>query len=108
MNTTLFSVSEPKTSTVFSSYIPSIHSRPIKCLGWIIDGSITGRNSLDELEKKLITGLHIIEKSFNGTEKLWILQYILIPRIQWPLPIYEVPVSYATKLEQFPHSSENG
>ena len=101
MNATPFSVSEPKNSTDFSSYIPSIHSRPIKFLGRIIDGSISDRNSLDELENKLVTGLGIIDKSFfNGTQKLWILQHLLIPRIQWPLLVYEVPISHATKLKQ--------
>ena len=101
MNTTPFSVSQPKNSTDFSCCIPSIHSRPIKFLGRIIDGSISDRNSLDKLEKKLNTGLGIVDKSvFNGTQKLWILHQILIPRIQWPLLIYEVPISRATKLEQ--------
>ena len=37
---------------------------------------------------------------FTGTQKLWILQHLLIPRIQWPLLIYEVPISSAFKLEQ--------
>ena len=75
MNTTPFSVSEPKNSTDFSSYIPSIHFRPIIFLGRIIDSSISDRNSVDELEKKLITGLGIIDKSFfNGPQKLLILQ----------------------------------
>ena len=101
MNTTPFSVSEPENSIDFSSCIPFIHSRPIKFLGCIIDGSISDMNSLDELEKKLNTGLGIIDKSFfNGTQKWWILQHILIPRIQWPLLIYEVLISHATKLEQ--------
>ena len=100
MNTTPFSVSESKNSTDFSSYIPSIHSKPIKFLGQIIDSSISDRNSLDELEKKLVTSLGIIDKSFfNGTQKLWILQH-LIPRIQWPLLFYEVPICHAIKLEQ--------
>ena len=33
-------------------------------------------------------------------QKLWILQHLLIPRIQWPLLIYEIPISLAFKLEQ--------
>ena len=75
MNTTPFSVSEPKNSADFSSYIPSIHFGPIIFLGRIIDSSISDRNSVDELEKKLITGLGIIDKSFfNGPQKLLILQ----------------------------------
>ena len=44
MNTMPFSASKPKNSTDFSSYIPSIHPRPIKFLGRIIDGSISDRN----------------------------------------------------------------
>ena len=71
MNTTPFSVSEPQTSTDFPFYVPSIHSRPIQFLGRITDDSISDRNLLDELEKKLVTGLAIIDKSFfNGSQKL--------------------------------------
>ena len=45
--------------------------------------------------------LGIIDKSFfKGTQKLWILEHVLIPRIQWPLLVYEVPISHATQLEQ--------
>ena len=84
-----------------SSSIPSIHSRPIKFLGRIIDGSILDRNSSAELTDKLLAGLSVIDQShFTGTQKLWILQQLLIPRIQWPLLIYEIPISLAFKLEQ--------
>ena len=81
--------------------VPSIHSRPIKFLGRIIDGSISDRNSSAELTDKLLSGLSVIDKPhFTGTPKLWILQHLLIPRIQWPLLIYEIPISLAFKLEQ--------
>ena len=102
LNTTPFSVSEPKNSTDCCSYIPFIHSRSIKFLGCIIDGSyISDRNSVDEQEKKLITCLGIIDKFFfNGAQKLQILHYLLNPRIQWPLLNYKVLTFLATKLEQ--------
>ena len=59
------------------------------------------RNSSVELAGKLLVGLRIIDKShFNGTQKLWILQHLLIPRIQLPLLIYEVSIILAFKLEQ--------
>ena len=46
-------------------------------------------------------GLSVIDKShFTGTQKLWILQHLLIPTIQWALLIYEIPISLAFKLEQ--------
>ena len=101
MNTTPFSVSSPRELSDFTPFIPSIHSRPVKFLGRIIDRSISDRKSLDELEKKLLDGLNIIDTShFTGSQKLWFLQHLLIPRIQWPILIYEVPISLAFKLEQ--------
>ena len=81
--------------------ISSIHPRPIKFLGHIIDGSISDRNSSAELADKLLSALSVVDKShFIGMQKLWILQHLLIPRIQWPLLIYEIPISLAFKLEQ--------
>ena len=52
MNTTPFSVLSPRELSDFTSSIPSIHSRPVKFLDQVIDGSISDRKSLDELEKK--------------------------------------------------------
>ena len=100
MNTTPFSVSKASDQPDVSSWIPSIHSRPIKFLGRIIDGSISDRNSSAELTDKLLAGLSVIDKShFTGMQKLWILQHLLIPRIQWPLLIYEIPISLAIGTE---------
>ena len=69
MNTTPFSVSEPKYSTEFSSCISSIHPRLITFLGCIIDGCISDRNLVDELEKKLLTGLDIIDFATSPNSK---------------------------------------
>ena len=101
MNATPFSVSKASVQSEVPSPIPSIQSRPIKFLGRIIDGSISDRNSSAELKDKLLAGLSVIDRShFTGTQKLWILQHLLISRIQWPLLIYEIPISLVFKLEQ--------
>ena len=101
MNTTPFYVTEPSTPSDFTNYIPSIHSVPVKFLGRIINGSLADRNSINELQQKLVLGLDIINKSsFKGTQKLWILQHLLISRIQWSLLIYEISISRATFLEK--------
>ena len=57
MNTTPFSVSKASGQPEVPSPIPSIHSRPIKFLGRIIDGSISDRNSSAELKDKLLAVL---------------------------------------------------
>ena len=55
----------------------------------------------NELQQKLVLGLNIISQSgFKGTQKLWILQHLLIPRIQWSLIIYEILISHASFLEK--------
>ena len=101
MNTKPFSVSKAKDQQEPSLSIPSIHSIPVTFLGCIIDGSLSDRNSSVELADKVLAGLTTIGRShFTGTQKLWILQYLLIPRIQWPLLIYEVSISLAFKLEE--------
>ena len=88
-------------SLVTSNCIPSIHNNPIKFLGRIINGSLCDRRSTDELATKLNDGLMLIDKSKHcGAEKLWILHHLLIPRIRWPLLIYEVPLSRVVILEQ--------
>ena len=47
------------------------------------------------------TGLNDINSSkHNGIHKVWILQYLLLPRARWPIQIYEVPFSTILKLEQ--------
>ena len=101
MNATSFSVSKTLVLPEVSSPIPSIHSRPIKFLGHIIDGSVSVRNSSAELTDKLFAGQSVIDEShFTGTQKRLILQHLLIPRIHWSLLIYKIPISLAFKLKQ--------
>ena len=101
LNTTPFKVKEPSAPTDFSCYIPSFHSKPVKFLGRIIDGSLSDRKSIKELEDKLLAGLRAIHKShFKGSQKLWILQHLLIPKVQWALLIYEVSITCAAVLER--------
>jgi len=84
-----------------SDPIPSIIDNPVRFLGRIIDGSLTDRKNIEELDSKLKDGLLSIDRSkFKGTEKLWILQHLLMQRIRWPLLLYEVPMTHAVQLEQ--------
>ena len=63
LNCTPFTVRKPSDPTDFSSYITSIHSAPVRFLGRTIDGSISDRKCVDELEEKLHDGLSLIDKS---------------------------------------------
>ena len=101
LNSTPFKVREPSSLTDFSCYIPSIHTSPIKFLGRLIDGTLSDRKAIVELEEKLLGCLKAINNSsFKGSQKLWFLQHLVIPRVQWPLLIYEVSISCALSLEK--------
>ena len=101
MNTTPFYDTEPSTPSYSTNCIPSIHSVLVKFHGRIVNGSLTNRNSIDELQQKLVLGLSTINKSsYKGTQKLWILQHLLIPRTQWSLFIDEILISHASFLEK--------
>ena len=101
MNLTPFSIEKRSTPTDLSNFIPSSHSQPVKLLGCIIDGSLSDRKSISELEKKLLSGFKTIDRFlFKGAQKLWILEHILVPRIQWPLMIYKISISAASNLER--------
>ena len=92
MNTCPFQINEEN--------IPSIQTAPIKFLGRIINGSLSDRKSVEELSDKLKEGLKTIDKSLlSGISKLWVMQHLLIPRIQWSIMIYEIPISNITSLE---------
>ena len=83
MKSTTFIIKKLSTPTDFSNFIPSIHSQPVKSFGCIIDGFLSHRKSISEFEKNLLSGLKIIDMShFKGAQKLWILQHLLVPRIQ--------------------------
>ena len=86
INTTHFSVSEGTGQPEPTSFISSIHSRPVKFCGFIIDSSLSDKNSSVKLADKLIAGLRTIDKShFTETQNVWILKHLLIPRIQCSL-----------------------
>ena len=49
----------------------------------------------------MTSGLTAISKSYHrDIHKLWILQHLLIPRLRWPLLIYDIPLSSVVRLEQ--------
>ena len=41
-----------------------------------------------------------VSSQFTDSQKLWFLQYLLIPWFQWAVLIYEVPISLAVKVEE--------
>ena len=70
MNTTLFSVSPSSDPSVYSSFIPFIHTQQVRFLGQILDGSLTDRKSIacsdPSVYSSFIPSVHTQQVKFLG------------------------------------------
>lgn len=81
--------------------IPTISEKPVKSLGRWYDASLKDKEQVEQLRKEVASGLENIDRSLlPGKLKLWCMQYGLLPRLLWPLTLYEVPLSKVEKLER--------
>jgi len=73
----------------------------VKSLGQWYDASLKDKEQVDQLRKDVASGLENIDRTaLPGKLKLWCMQFGLLPRLLWPLTMYEVPISKVEKLER--------
>ena len=77
--------------------IPSIVASPIKCLGKWFDASLHDRNNFRKLERWKMAARRLIAVDYMGSSKLG---FTLLPRLIWPLMLYEVPSNSMEALER--------
>ncbi|KAK0135126.1 hypothetical protein N1851_029059 [Merluccius polli] len=81
--------------------IPTITEKPVTSLGKIFDCSLRDTASIQATIKKLETWLSAVDKSgLPGRFKAWLYQHGILPRILWPLLVYEVTMSTVETLER--------
>ncbi|XP_049337547.1 uncharacterized protein LOC125802987 [Astyanax mexicanus] len=74
--------------------IPSVSEKPVKSLGKIFDSTLKDKAAVQSTQAELKSWLSAVEKSgLPGKFKAWIYQHGILPRILWPLLIYEVPIT---------------
>lgn len=81
--------------------IPSIQEKSVKSLGRWYTAALNDKEQVVELRKDMVEAINRIDKSFlPGKLKLWCLQFGLLPRIRWPLTVYDIPISEVERLER--------
>ena len=81
--------------------IPTVSEKPVRSLGRWYDASLRDKEQVEQLRKEVASGLDNIDRTLlPGKLKLWCMQYGLLPRLLWPLTLYEVPLSKVEKLER--------
>ena len=83
------------------SVISSVADKPIKYLGKIYNGSLNDREQTEETGKELRRNLKKLDRCrVPGKYKAWMLQHMVLPRLMWPLTIYQVPATKVTEMQR--------
>ncbi|XP_030281784.1 uncharacterized protein LOC115586678 [Sparus aurata] len=81
--------------------IPSVTEKPVKSLGKTFDCSLKDAASIKATNEQLESWLTIVDKSrLSAKFKAWFYQHGILPRILWPLVVYEFPISTVEGLER--------
>ena len=81
--------------------IPTIQSESIRCLGKNFDESLKDTNNVKELVETVKKWLAAIDRSeLQGRFKTWCFQYGIIPRLQWPFQMYNIPITIVQQLSR--------
>ena len=81
--------------------IPTIREKSVKSLGRCYSRPLTDRRRWQNLRKQLQDGLRSIDKcDLMNKNKIWSIYFGLIPKLAWPLQIYEVSFTKAETIER--------
>ena len=81
--------------------VPNVCEKPIKFLGRWIRADARDKVIIEETWKNLMLFLDRLDKSeLSGIEKCWGYQYMVLPKMKWPLAIYDIPLSTVHIWEQ--------
>ena len=79
--------------SVSGNEIPTIHEKSIKSLSRCYSLPLTDQHRWQDLRKQQQNGLHSIDKcDLMNKDKIWCIYFGLIPKLTWPLQIYEISV----------------
>lgn len=81
--------------------IPSVKQRGVKSLGRWYKYPVSDRARGKEFEKEVEDGLEKIDRSWlRGKWKCWCYHHVLLPKLLWPLLVYEIPLSKVEAMEK--------
>ncbi|KAL2095427.1 hypothetical protein ACEWY4_010146 [Coilia grayii] len=85
--------------------IPLLATQPVRSLGLSYTADLSDKQMGEAVRKQLADGLaKISESQLPGKYKVWSYQFILYPRVMWPLKMCTVPSSVADKMDRLANS----
>ena len=82
--------------------IPTVREKPVKSLGRLYSIPLTDRHRGTGVQSVALKGLKSIDKTcLPGRMKAWCYQHGLLPRLLWPLQMYEIAISRVERIQQY-------
>ena len=89
------------TPSIGGNPITSITEKPIKYLGKLYNRALNDWEQAEEVLKETKQGLEKFgETKLPGRYKDWMVQHMLLPRLMWPLTIYNFPESRVDEIQR--------
>ena len=86
---------------VGAEQIPTVNEEPIKCLGKWYDGTLRDTENSRKTTHQLQDHLEKIDKAaLPGRYKAWCFQHGVMPRLKWPMLMYNIPMSRVEEMER--------
>ena len=87
--------------SVCGNEIPTIQEKSAKGLGRCYSLPLTDRHRWQDLRKQLQNGVRSIDEcDLMNQDKIWCIHFGLIPKLTWPLKIYEVSLTKVETMER--------
>ena len=81
--------------------IPTVQEEPVKSLGRVFDETLKDRNQETATWKMMKESLDAIGGVFLPVSfKVWLVQFVLIPRLMWPLTMYKIGLPTVEAMER--------
>ncbi|XP_035665189.1 uncharacterized protein LOC118408481 [Branchiostoma floridae] len=90
-----------RTFSVNGQHIPTIQEESVKSLGRLYTSNLNDKGRGQEVLEQACNGLQQIDKSeLPGRLKMWCVQFMLFPRLKWPLKMYNISVSTVDQIDR--------
>ena len=94
-------VDEKRVFQISGQPIPTVSEVPVKSLGSWYNSSLKDTEQSKQVRQMVEESLEAINKTkLQGKFKLWIVQFMLIPKLMWPLQIYEIGITFVEAIEK--------
>jgi hypothetical protein len=94
-------VNEKAIFTISGQKILTVAEEPVKSLGRWYNSSLKDTDQGKQVKRMAEEGLETIHQTkLQGRFKVWILQFMLIPKLMWPLQIYEIGLTTVEAIER--------